>query len=496
MELFLKNLTDFCILLSSKVDKCAFHVNQIQDQFYFSKLSLEKNIFEILFLLIFFIILICFIYFKSRITYKNELFFILVNFLIIFLTILIFKNNIPFTDTWYELDFLINTSQKNYLFTKFDNFLFGFRPFHLLILNYFNLNYDVIIFLNICIFILSLIVLIFLLDRNNSKNFLFLILLIFFSGKWFNIFYEPVNIVWTINFFLSLCFCYLLNFKKNIYINLSIIFILFLSIINFKASFITILFSIFYGIFVTNKTKDKLLFILSPIIILLIVNYFLETNSVKSIDGNFFDISSYISTANIFLIFKNFIAMQSIIYFPYIKYSVNTSFLFSIVQNLLIIYFILNQQKFKENLKNFITNNPLIILGMIGCFTTSLVKQDIIQIRYFSYSLIYQIGFIFFLINNYSFLTNLKNYRFIRNFLLVAFLINLFFFNQGIHFAISKFTVYAKTDQCLKKETNNQFCENYIYNKTFYNDKSFDRKKFNKIVIFLKKNKFSIFGNL
>ena len=67
------------------------------------------------------------------------------------------------------------------------------------------------------------------------------------------------------------------------------------------------------------------------------------------------------------------------------------------------------------------------IIGLIGCLPTSLVKQDIIQIRYFSYSLIYQIGFIFFIVNNFNFLTNIKNYIFIKNFLLITFFVNLFF---------------------------------------------------------------------
>ena len=178
-------------------------------------------------------------------------------------------------------------------------------------------------------------------------------MLIFFSGKWFNIFYEPVNIVWTINFFLTLCFCFVLNCKRNLYANIGIIFILFLSIINFKASFITILFSVFYGIFVANKIKDKLIFILSPIIIFLTINYFLDINSVKVEDTNFFDLSNYIASTNILLIFKNFIAMQSIVFFSYIKYSVNISFIFSAFQNLLILYFIFNQRKFKEKFKTF-----------------------------------------------------------------------------------------------------------------------------------------------
>ena len=105
-------------------------------------------------------------------------------------------------------------------------------------------------------------------------------------------------------------------------------------------------------------------------------------------------------------------------------------------------------------------------------------------------------GFIFFIVNNFNFLTVLKKYLLIRNFLLVTFFLNLLFFHQGIHFAISKFTIYTKTYECLKNENNTIDCKNYIYNKTFYYDKSFERKKFDNIILFLKKNNFTIFGNL
>ena len=74
MDLLLKNLIDFCIILSGKVDKCAFHVNQIQDQIYYTKLSLKQNIYEILFLLILFIFINFILYFKTKITYKKSFF--------------------------------------------------------------------------------------------------------------------------------------------------------------------------------------------------------------------------------------------------------------------------------------------------------------------------------------------------------------------------------------------------------------------------------------
>lgn len=149
-----------------------------------------------------------------------------------------------------------------------------------------------------------------------------------------------------------------------------------------------------------------------------------------------------------------------------------------------------------NNFYNFIKNNPFMIIGILGCFTISLVKQDIIQIRYFSFSLLYQIGFIFFIVNNYDFLNSLKKYLLFRNFLLIAFFLNLIFFHQGIHFALSKFTVYAKSLECLKINDDGKSCESYIYEKTFYDDKNFNKEKFDDIINFLKKNNLTIFKNL
>ena len=83
---------------------------------------------------------------------------------------------------------------------------------------------------------------------------------------------------------------------------------------------------------------DDLVLILSPIFLLMITNYFVETNSTKTFDNSSFNPMNYIFSANIFLIFKNFISMQSIIYFPNVKYSLNFSFIFSIFQNLIIIF--------------------------------------------------------------------------------------------------------------------------------------------------------------
>ena len=72
----------------------------------------------------------------------------------------------------------------------------------------------------------------------------------------------------------------------------------------------------------------------------------------------------------------------------FVKGASNISLIFSLFQNIIILYYLLRGPGILNNFNIFIKKNPLIVLGLFGCFITSFIKQDIIQIRYFSYSLI------------------------------------------------------------------------------------------------------------
>jgi len=492
MDIILSNLVSFCISFSHKPDKCYYYVSQLTDQLSYGINTISNHTLEILFIIFLFSFSFFFFYIK-KIKYHKIFLFIILNFLIIFLSIVIFKNNLPFTDTWYELEDLINNPKKLYILTTVDNFLFGFRFFHGILLDYFFLNYHLITYLHFIFFFFSFIALILIIIQNRALEYLLLFVLIFFSGKWFNIFYEPVNIVWTINFFLLLLFCYCIHNEKSKKNFFEIFLILTLLIINFKASFAAIVFSVFYGFFILPNFRERIFFVTAPLFIVLIANLVIDVNLIAHKEK--VNLLNYIPEINIFLILKNFFSMQTIIFFPFLDISKNLSLIFSIIQNIFIIKYLISNKIYLKK-KYFFLENPLLVLGSLGCLMTSFVKQDILQIRYFSFSLLYQLGFLIFIIKNYAFAKKPFIYTSCKYFLIVTFIINFLFFNQGIHFALSKYTIYAKSLDCFKKEFFIENCQNYIYDKTFYGDTAFGRDRFDKLLLFLKKNNLSIFKEL
>jgi hypothetical protein len=490
----ISNLIYLCKSLSHKPTKCEDYIEQILDTINFASAGIYNNILGILFIVIAFITIVFQILIKKKITNKPINIFIIFNFFLIFFLIIFFQNKLPFTDSWYELRDLVTRPIQEYLFTKVDYFLFSFRFFHAILLNKFFLNYHLLTYVNFIIYICSFFFLILYIKKNKLTKYLLLFVLIFFNGKWINILYEPVNIVWTINFILLLIYCYLFHNRNNIKYLLWIFIVLILLIINFKASVVVISFSIFYGLFILSQGRQKLFFVVAPLIILLLVYLLTNQSSIQYDDKD--SLKHYIPTFNLLLIFKNLLSMQSIVFFPFLKISIYLSVVVSFFQNLLIFKFLINKKNFFSNIKIFFLENPLLILGYAGCFLVSFTKEDILQIRYFSFSLIFQLGFLFFLIKNYNFLLNGKIYNYLRNFLILIYFTNLIFFHQGIYFALSKHAIYKKSLECLQIESFIDICKNYIYTKTFNVDQSFERDSYNSLIIFLKKNNLSIFKDL
>ena len=489
----ISNLIYLCKSLSHKPTKCEDYIEQILDTINFASTSISNNILGILFVVITFIIIVFQILIKKKITNKPLNIFIIFNFFLIFFLIIFFQNKLPFTDSWYELRDLVMHPMQEYLFTKIDYFLFSFRFFHAILLNKFFLNYHLLTYVNFIVYFCSFIFLILLVKQNVSKKYLLLFVLIFFNGKWINILYEPVNIVWTINFLLLLVYSYLFKNKNNLKFFFWIFIVLFLLIINFKASVVVVLFSIFYGLFILNQTKTRIFFITAPLFILLLVHLF--TNYHAPLHDSKANLENYIPTFNFILILKNLLSIQSIVFFPFLKVSIYLSFAMSALQNLLIFRFLIKKKNI-SNVKSFFSENPVLILGYLGCFLVSFAKDDILQIRYFSFSLLFQLGFFIFLIKNYNFLLNGKLYNYMRNFLVLTYVVSFTFFNQGIYFALSKHAIYKKSLDCFQKELSFDNCKEYIYIKTFYNDPSFERENYDSLIIFLKKNNLSIFKEL
>ena len=114
--------------------------------------SLEDNILLIA-LLAFFLLANIYCIFKKEDNY-NLIFFI--NSVIFFSILILFPINIPFTDTYNELNSLFSNNIINYILLgkSGDGFLFSmFRVLHVVIYKYFNLDYYLIIILNFfCLF--------------------------------------------------------------------------------------------------------------------------------------------------------------------------------------------------------------------------------------------------------------------------------------------------------------------------------------------------------
>jgi hypothetical protein len=220
---------------------------------------------------------------------------IFLNSLIFLIVLILFPINIPFTDSYMEINLLFDKETLPYLLDRNEGFLFLiFRFLHIIIFKFFNLNYSIIIYFNYLLFIISIVLFLGYLKKKDLDNYFIYFILIYFNAKWFVHFYEPVSIVWTINFCLILLFLHTLNLK-NIYIrNISFITIYTLSLINFKAGIIIFIYSIIYGLSLRKRFIDKLFFIIVPIIVFFLINKFL-TNDVGIILKEI-SVENYINT--------------------------------------------------------------------------------------------------------------------------------------------------------------------------------------------------------
>ena len=190
-----------CIILTKKKEACDLFVNNVHIQFDILTQALNfKNL--IIFILVFVLFFFLFKYFKELNKYVKI--FSVFNFSLFLTIVIIFPSNMPFTDTWQEIYYLMDTSKKDYfLQPNAGHFFFGFRLFHLLTSEYFFLNYSFIHLFNFFIYLFSSLLLIFYVNKFKNIYLLLVSVLIIFSGKWMNIILEPVNIGWTINFLLT-----------------------------------------------------------------------------------------------------------------------------------------------------------------------------------------------------------------------------------------------------------------------------------------------------
>jgi hypothetical protein len=479
-------LNKFCTILTGKSQSCSVFLGNIDTQFNILIQSFNlKNL--IIFILVFALFFFLFKCFKELNKYVKI--FSVFNFSLFLTIVIIFPSNMPFTDTWQEIYYLMDTSKKDYfLQPNAGHFFFGFRLFHLFTSEYFFLNYSFIHLFNFIIYLFSSLLLIFYVNKFKNIYLLLVSVLIIFSGKWMNVILEPVNIGWTINFLLTTSFVLLLNNTDNSLKYLGILFILVLGLFNFGSGVVLIAYSVIYGFVLSNNKTKSLFYIIVPICLYIIVfkyvkNYF--SLDVQDVNLNFYLEQNFLN------IIKAYLVLTSGIFFPTLI--IHASFLagFGFLQNIAILYFIISSKNsLLKNISKFIIENPLLVIGIIGCFLIATIRPLYFdQIRYSSYSIFFQIGlFIFILKKNLNIFIYNKKKLFLY-FVFFSYIVSIIGPYTGIHFAISRMATTQKINDCVRLKEND--CNILIYKETMYDGTWFDKEKFNKVIYFLKDKNFT-----
>jgi hypothetical protein len=487
------NLLTLCQQSVNNIERCTSFLNNIsfQKNIFFSSLTLEN------FFLFIFLFLILFI-FLNKITLlktlnKHVLTFINLNFSLFLFFIIIYPSNIPFTDTWQEIDILINYQKKNLFNENGSGHPFVlFRILHLILIEHFLLNYTIFHVTNFVIYFFSCLFLIFYLNKFRNIYLLLISLLILFSGKWLNILLEPVNIAWTINFFLTISVVIILDLRDNYAKYIILTALLLLSVMNFGGSLALLFYFIIYVIFHDKEYKIKISLFL-PIIVSVFFLIAFQYYNRNSASVATVDISS-LSLINLLKFLKNYLGLSAAVYFPYLTQLKPFYVLVGLVQNIIVLKCIFfNKKNYLEIIKDTVLKNPFLILGIFGCSLISLARgENFEQIRYFSFSILFQLGFFVLIYEYYS-----KLFSFIKKKIFIFLFISLYLIsiigpNTGLHFSISRASIAERINKCIS--LNNKDCNQLIYDLTYYGGTWFDYSKFEYILNYIKNNKLSLFS--
>ena len=148
----------------------------------------------------------------------------------------------------------------------------------------------------------------------------------------------------------------------------------------------------------------------------------------------------------------NFIAVHALALTPSIFPIKYFAFIIVLCQYFYILKILYFKRLFLKNLKNFIINNPLIVIGTLGCLLISLSREDYNQSRYMTFSLCFQIGFLILFLKKTSWgsINILVKKKILVIIFLSIYLINLIMPNQGILFASSKNYIFENVKKCFE----------------------------------------------
>jgi hypothetical protein len=486
------NLLNICKLSVNNIQRCEdLFVNiNFQKDIFFQSLSL-KNFFLLIFInLILFILLKQLKIFKSF--NKYILIFLNFNFSLFLLLIIIYPSNIPFLDTWQEVGYLIKYPLKSFIMDSASGHPFlGFRIIHYILYKYFSLNYNLLHIFNFIIYFFACLLFIFYLNKFKNIYLLFIFLLILFSGKWLNILLEPVNIAWTINFILTISFIIFLNFRDNYFKYIMLTLLLLLAVSNFGAGISLLLYFTIYLYFIKKKINIKI-FLFFPILLSFIFLILFRYGNLSILNSE--TIRLDIFNINLLKAIKNYLGLSASVYFPYLIFLKPIYILIGLIQNLIILYYIfLNKKKYLDEIKNLVVRNPFLIIGILGCSIISIFRGDAFeQIRYFSFSIFFQLGFFIFIHHQNSKIFLIVKKKLFLFLIAVLYLISIVGPNTGLHFAISRTSIANMINNCLILHYKD--CNKIIYDLTFHKKNWYNYSDFESHINYLKKNKLSFFS--
>lgn len=414
-------------------------------------------------------------------------------FSLFFTNIILFSVNLPVQDDWNTIFHISNLEADiiDFIFIKENNHLIIISRL-IFYINYFlfNLNYSFTDYLNFLILCFTFNKFRIYLRVSDNLN-LIILSSIFFSGKLIPTITQSFNVVWLLSLLFFVFF--LENYdSKNKKVCFKVLFILFLSVLNFSLYYCLIGYLILNLIFSNNRLTNflYLIFLLLSIIFLnLISNIFLSDYNLLT--SNSVNAKNLFHNFNLYSFFYTSISCISSIYFPIIKSITVFSFFFGFFQLCIILFFYIRNFTFdKKSFSRFVNENPMIIFGLFGSFLIGLFRTyDSLEARFVIISLIFQIGF-------FKIYFQYTKKKIIPSICIILIILSGYFSpNLGVYWQIMMFDKYNNVKECLYTErTNLNKCENIIYTQVFNNGTWYSKDKFDKSLnLLIDKNK-SIFN--
>lgn len=421
---------------------------------------------------------------------------------IFFSIIFVFSNSVPYVDDWSTFENLITHEKKlfQWLLQKESGHNFTVVKTLLFInFNYFNFNLTIFNYLSFLLIVSSCIVFVrAVLKLNYPISILSSLILFIYCGKLFPSITQIINISWLICLFLIILFYS--NYRKQNESFFLICSTIILATFTHGFGLVIPLYVILaFVIGYRNISGTKLLYFFLSILSIYFAYVFFnnpnETNTFDLYINHFWNLNFIITyfalLGNVFIPFL-----------PGISFLVYFSAFIGFIQIATVIYFFIKRNYIfdYQNLNKFVINNSLLIMGLMFSFLIAISKGDFftsVSVRYTSGSIIFQLGFWIFLLNE----TKYRVKIYFTNLLIISsifiFLNGMFTPYVGLHWQLFRSMQSNKIINCynnqINLDNNLKKCDQMTYEIVFYNSDWYDKNKFDNVIYYLKNNNLSFF---